>query len=357
MSKKRKLSSDAMRFSRQWWLGFIRNAAWIIVVTALVWIYADMEFTDTSQDLRVTINLTTGKDEGLMLLGKSDVEVTFRVQGNRSGLADFNRWLKDRGMVLEYDVSDNHRPSRGPVSVPSAAAIAQMAGLSERGLTVSAVDPAAISFHLENRKHVLGVPVKAEFIGGNALAEPAKVNIYVGETAWSKVPADKQILRTKPIDLKNLPSDGKVSAEIIPSIMLADGTTVPVVPEQDSVKVQVRVEKLTDTKKITVPLRVLGPMSWTEDNTWSDYKFVLKAGESRTIDLEIEGAKADLDSLAPADIDAYIILQDSDKTPVESWLDGKVFVNLLKPNIKLVGERPKVKYKLLKRDTPTAVER
>ena len=333
----------------------MRNSVWIIIVTPLIWVYADMEFTDTSSDMRATIHLTTGRNESIMLLGKPDIEVTFRVQGNRSGLTAFTGWLKERAMVMEYDVSDGFR--RGPISVPTAIAIAQIADLSKRGLTVAAVDPSAISFNLENRNRVFGVPVNIEFAGGNARAEPAKVNIYVGESAWSKVPVDKQVLRTKPVDLKNLPADGMVSAEIIPSITLADGTAVPVEPEQESVKVHVTLEKITDTRKITVPLRVQGPMTWTEDNTWSDYKFVLKAGESRTIDLEIEGAKADLDSLTPADIDAYIVLQDSDKTPVESWLDGKVLVNLLKPNIKLVGERPKVKYKLLKRETPATVER
>ena len=354
MTKKRKHLPEVPRLSRRWWLGIARNFIWVAIVTVLVWVYADMEFTDTSPELRVIIRLSTGKNESLMLLGKEDIEVSFRAQGNRGSLETFTRWLKDRGMVLEYDVSEHHGRARGSVSDPTLTVLERVADLTRRGLSVASVEPAAISFQLEDRLRISGVPVKVEFTSGNAVVDkPAKIDIHVAKSAWAKVPEDKRVLRTKPVDLKNLPAERQVSAEIIPSIVLADGTSVPVEPEQDSVKVQVRVEKLTDVKKITVPIRVEAPMSWTEDDTWSDYKFVLKPGESRTIDLEIEGAKADLDSLTTADVDAYIMLQDSDKTPVESWLQAKVSVNLLKPNLKLVGERPKVNYKLLKRE-PTA---
>ena len=38
--------SESQRFSRPWWTEGFKTLLWVAVVTVLIWVYADMRFTD-----------------------------------------------------------------------------------------------------------------------------------------------------------------------------------------------------------------------------------------------------------------------------------------------------------------------
>ncbi|GAF97127.1 unnamed protein product, partial [marine sediment metagenome] len=81
-------SLDVPRFSRRWWGGATRTLLPVMLVTTLIWVYADLEFTDT-EEFSAKIRLTVGKTNGLELLSGSELAVTFTLRGNRSGLDAF----------------------------------------------------------------------------------------------------------------------------------------------------------------------------------------------------------------------------------------------------------------------------
>ena len=89
MSKKRKYSPELPRFTRHWWLGLLRNSIWIVVVTALVWIYADMEFTE-AKDFTTTIHFGAAPNSKLSLSSRNDAEVAFRAQPHATFKLLFN---------------------------------------------------------------------------------------------------------------------------------------------------------------------------------------------------------------------------------------------------------------------------
>ncbi len=59
--------SDLDRFSRDWWISGARTLLWVAVVTILIWVYADMRFTDR-RTLLATVRLSTAPGSQLTLM-------------------------------------------------------------------------------------------------------------------------------------------------------------------------------------------------------------------------------------------------------------------------------------------------
>jgi hypothetical protein len=105
MSKLRTSSSEPQRFSRRWWLSRLRSALWVLFVTALIWIYADMQVAET-KTFRVQIQLTTPPGEQLKE-PTGPIAVSFKAQGTRGALEALSRRLAenaDQAMVT-YEVT------------------------------------------------------------------------------------------------------------------------------------------------------------------------------------------------------------------------------------------------------------
>ena len=112
MAMSRYYTEEIPRFSRRWWLQTGRNTFWIFVVTVLIWVFADLEFTD-DEELRATIRMTIGNSKDLVLLDRNDaqqrdVNVTFRVQGSRGSLNNYVQELqkvREGSAIIEYDLT------------------------------------------------------------------------------------------------------------------------------------------------------------------------------------------------------------------------------------------------------------
>jgi len=104
-----------------------------------------------------------------------------------------------------------------------------------------------------------------------------------------------------------------------------------------------------------VAVQVLAPPTWSTENTWKDYSLVGKEGPAewqKTI--EVSGPKKDIDQLTPARVQAYILLTDDDKKPT-SWWSREVVVRFPEDmQVKLVGAKPVVNFRLAKNAAPTA---
>jgi len=138
--------------------------------------------------------------------------------------------------------------------------------------------------------------------------------------------------------------------------MTANIEGIPVRPEQSSLTVTIEIRKFTDTKTIQVTVQVLTPYTWMEDGTWDKYKFTRETQQTTWVkEVEVTGAKEDLDRLQPEQVDAYIVLAEDDKKFVESWLTRAVKFRF-PPDLKveLTGEVHIVKFKLEPRKAGTA---
>ena len=71
-------AQSARRFSRSWWFAQARALAWTAVITLLIWIYADLEFTEV-HEFTITVHFEAAPGSTLVLssLADQDREVTF----------------------------------------------------------------------------------------------------------------------------------------------------------------------------------------------------------------------------------------------------------------------------------------
>lgn len=336
-------SLDPSRFSRRWWLGCARTALLVTIVTVLIWVYADLEFTDTQQ-LRATILLTADSNQDLVILSKRDIEVTFTLKGNRGALDLFQQKLSADGAVIPFNVASNH--AHGRHSLSTAEILRNAAGAFEAGLIVVDAAPAIVDFHLDRRvRH--DVPV--EFVYSNAsLVEAPKLTMAVSVAAsqWQEILATQPTptLRTVNVDLAGKPSGERleIEAQVVPFI-----GDVRVEPAGTTVLVPIEISQPTATRTIAVTVRVLAPPDWTD--VWREYDLVRKDPLEWRPKITVSGSKKDLEQLGPDSIHAYVELTETDKDPV-SWLERDVQLQFLKGlQIQLVGETPKVHFKLQER--------
>jgi len=337
------------RFSRRWWLGEIHNLFWIALATVLIWIYADMQFTDEIK-LSARLVLNTGESRSVALLSADEYNLTFELSGSQSSLERFRRELTDKGSVLTYDVSQSYGP--GDIIVSAADLLSRAAKLKDMGISVKSVDPEAIAIKLDSLVRLADVPVELDATNVNLETPPAaqKVDVLVPDSLWQKVrPEIKNSpkLKTKPVDLGNL-KPGKpveVTAEILPFI---EGIRVKLPVE--TVVFTVEVRNPTETMDIPVSVQIIAPAAWAEpgNTTWQQYELVRQAAADWRPTLKIVGMKK---NLLPENVRAYVVLTENDKKPVESWLEREVIVSFTPGmNLRLQGPAPKVKFRLAKRN-------
>lgn len=318
-------------WSRGGVLGSLRMVLWVSLITMLVWVYADMEFT-RDREFRVTIRLTTGSSSTLVIVADNKIQpsheeqVVVKVAGSQSGLDAFGLKLKTKDMTLEYDLSD--RPP-GLTSIPSDEIVRKLAQPVQEGLTLVSVSPATLSVSLDERVTIQDVPVKFEYTGADLVSDPvitpAKVSVKIAKSQLAQL-KEKPALRTVRANLQRIEGpDTELMADIDP---LIEG--VQVTPEPSRVKVALHVGELTQRKTFKTSVGVLMPTVWLEDDTWSKYRLVRKEpADWANLEVTVAGAKEALEKLRPEDIDAYITLKEDHKrnTP-ESWEFGKVTVRM-----------------------------
>ena len=342
---------DVPRFSRRWWLGVGRNMLWVGIVTVLIWVYADMEFID-DRPFDADIQLVTSASQSLVLLSPSKVAVRFKLRGNRASLDDFQRALAEKNGILEYDPSIKFGPGEHPIDTRDI--LEQSASLSKRGLSVVSVSLGRIDAHLDRR---VGKKVPVEFnptggiLDGPAKIEPTTVTAYLPDSRWKQVGPDPTV-RTVLVDLSKVASDKPFPVELIRAV---DG--VPAELDRTTVQVTVKVQQLTGVKTIRVAVRVVVPYTWLEDGTWENYDFKRKNPANWVQKITVSGPKGDLKDLDAEHVDAYIVLTDAHRKPAAdagaTYSEATVqFRFPEKLRVKLVGEPPKLQFRLEKRKSP-----
>lgn len=320
----------------------LRGAMWIILVTAFLWIWADVEFTD-QMELSATVQLTTAPSSNLVLLSKSRIRVNFKVQGRQRSLEQLRQRLDAPDVTIKHVVTGGEDDA----SVRDILNADEM--IAGAGLTVMSASPNHVPVQLDTRIYVPDIPVQFVYTGAlnpEVQVEPIKMGVHVAKSDWEKIlrREPKPVLLTKQMDLKSIADPSKpFQVEVIPQI-----SGLPVEPDQPTVRVRAKIHQLTETQEITVPVQVLQPPSWLEDDTWKEYTLSRKDRAEWRVTLTVTGPRADLDRLKPDSVRAYITLTDEDRKPV-SWLTRQVEVQLPRDlNLQLSGVGPTVTFKLEK---------
>jgi len=334
------------RLSRAWWLARGRNFLFVALVTVLVWVYADAEFTD-EMDFRGTIHLGVAPGSDLVLRSKGRLEVSFKASGRRSSLERLERRLRTPGTLIRREVT------RGEQQLDVREILNRDPFMENEGLTVLSASPAAVRVELDERIHVPDIPVEPDF-GGAFVSErqvtPQRVGIRVARGDWQRIlkAQPEPILRTVRIELKALEPGEPIDVQIIRRI-----GEIPVEPDQPTVKVKAKITQLTETKDLTpVLVQVVAPPTWMEDGTWKQFVLTRRDRSEWRIQVQVSGTRKDLDQVKAEDVLAYVTLTEDDKKPV-SWLQRTVEIRLPRNlNLKLVGDRPQVNFKLEKLPAP-----
>jgi hypothetical protein len=328
---------------------------WVAIVTVLVWIYADMEFTQTD-DIAIQIHLHADGSKDTVVTSEPSREVTFQIRGSRS---DLDRFIKKfRGVVVGFDLSTVDGFGEDLEAIPSDLVLKSIPEIDELGLRVVSGNPATIKDIRIETLVVRELPIEFAFKGAE-LAESPKdvVKVRAPDSVWSRIPPNSRI-RTVEKDLSDLPAgeEQKVKFQLI-SAVGAESVSL----ESDEVTVSLQVVRRTAaaTETISVTVRIVTPAEWTEEGVWAQYKLVRRDRIEWLTKITVTGPRKDIDILKTdktKTIDAYIVLTDSDTEPIDSWSSRKVTLRFppgLQIQLASGQVEPAVQFRLEKRVTTT----
>jgi len=172
MSRKYALVESPERFSKEWWLTGGKTFFWVLIVTALIWVYADLEKTE-SKDVTIRIRLTTGNSGQVEIEGdEHEYEVKFTVRGSQSSIDRYSRQLGEAGWIVDVDVSQGRL---GENTFDLAEVLEARTGLTKSGLSISTVAPRFV-------RSMLVKPTR-EFRGRMVLTTPDGGDLVFAGTA------------------------------------------------------------------------------------------------------------------------------------------------------------------------------
>jgi hypothetical protein len=365
MAKSMTYMLEPRRYSRRWWAENARRLVWVVLITALIWVYADMEFTD-EMEYSLTVRLTTAKNGSITLVEPTDgpdvvrqrevidEEIRIRLRGSRGALEQVREEFNDRRWVVDVDVSERFIRDRQRYSLQVDALLNQALELDEEGLVVVSASRESIEVRMEERIR-LEVPV--EFVptngtlDGPAVVSPAKVGVVAAASRWEKIltETDRDPVLRATYDLSNVTSD---KIETVPAKIIPILAGVSVSPEQPTVEVKLKVQDLTERLTLSVIVRVLTPHTWAYDATWEEYELESTEDFWYRKEITVSGTETSINELKrqQKDLDAYIQLKDDDKDkgyisrPVKLRFPDGV-------DVELVGPAPTVSVRMVKKDS------
>ena len=347
-------------FSKKWFWDHFQTLFWVALVTVMIWIYADMEFTDTAK-INLKLKFTVGAKTEYRLLSSETASVEVEISGAKSALDDFRKTLASKGGTLELDVT---RFGAINDSIPTREIVEQAGELHDLGISVKSATPQSLPVVLETLEKVDHVLVSLSTIRGSldTAPKPVEISILVPASEKEKIiklrDSNKLELKTALVDLSKFSEEqmAKVSAEVMRTIQVGD-KSVQIVPQPAVVDFKIDIKWKFATKEIKVPIEILTPASWASAepaSTWQKYKLVRPSGDlgwSRTI--KISGPKKQVANKAALSkkVRAFVVLTDDDKKKLSSWSERTVEIIFTdkEAGLKLVGVPPKVKLRLEER--------
>ncbi len=318
------------RLGREWLAGAVRTGLWVVIITVLIWVYADLQFTE-ERNVRATLQIHTGSSSNLVLVTPAeDVTVSFRVKGNRYSIDAFIARLASANWRLRYDAARDLDP--GSHVERTTDVLGRLIELREAGLQVVSANPRNFGVHLDRLELVESVPVDVQFTGGEAEepeVQPERVNLQVPASWLGEQNPSDLVMKTEPFDLSRYDLGANirnVSVAVLPPRGVRGARLFPA-----RVRVSCKVG-WQSKREFNVRVDVEMPKVWLEDGTWNRYAIKYKPTEQWTRRITIHGNRIDLERLRQEQIKAYVELTEAAKN-VESWEPAEVKV-ILPPGLK-----------------------
>jgi len=181
------------------------------------------------------------------------------------------------------------------------------------------------------------------------LTDPPAVlmGVTAAQSRWAQILARQPspVLKTVNRSLKNFETGKPVTVEFQ---IVQEIAGIPVSPDQRTLSLPVTIRQRTDKKVLTVTVTAQVPPDWL--NASQVFDLVRKDPLEWRPQITVTGAVADLDRLDAKNVDAYIILVEDDKKPVESWLSRQVQIRFPPElDVRVEGDRPAVQFRLEQR--------
>ena len=300
-------------------------------------------------------SLVSGPD---IITSELTTEVMFKLRGSRSDLDRFAK--KFRGSKVNFDLSTIPRFHAGlGQAIPSVLALESVTNVQEWGLSVKSSIPDTISDIDIEKLQPRELSIEFVFKGAELADAPnATVKVWAPASRWSKILTANPRIRTIEKDLTDLPAgeEQKVTFQLIPAL---GAESVKLETDAVTVNIQVLRKTTAATETIPVTVRVVTPAEWPETGVWDQYKLVRRAPLEWLAKITVTGPRKDIDILKTdktKNIDAYIVLTDSDTEPIDSWSSRKVTLRFppgLQIQLASGQVEPTVQFRLEKRVTTT----
>jgi len=319
----------------------------VTVLTAAVWVWADLEQTGTREEvvpvevqvpkgwqlrrvrpdrLTVTLKGPKGELQGLaaapeervcrFTLGEADLGTGSTVLQARDGF----RHLIERRLVAE-DIRDAQgRPFDGNIHVEATRLV-----------------------------EVPNVRVEVRVTGAVASAvsaTPPTVTARVAEPDLARLPEAKRFV-VAPLAVDTVPENLEVEQEVALDRHLGGPEGIEAVFDPPIVKVTARLQATVARRSLgRFPILVAGP-----PEVLNRYRVVFQQDTDRWVDLEVEGPGPVLERLRPQDLRVELILTEDDRPNPGSWLPRQPVVTGLPPGVKLAQALRPVNFNLEKHPT------
>lgn len=319
--------SDISRVLRRLAQG-ARTAAWVAVITVLIWVYADIQFTET-RDARATLRVQADRNPALAVLEPEEpLPISFRVKGNRHMIDAFLERLAASGSLLSFNAANLEPLTRHRERL--ADLLSALPELREGGLEVVLAQPQNLDIFVDTYKTVPATvefaPSGAEFAQPPPRIEPPRVNLSVPSTLAARL-SNEPHLATEALDVGKLPTGQPITRSL--AVIPPDLPGARVEPPKVQVTFQLAQQQAA-TKALTVPIQVQMPQDWARDDTWAKYKLLVPPIEEWTRAITFTGPRIYIDQLREKHVQAFITLKESDKKdPVATWLERPVQVQVV----------------------------
>lgn len=352
---RKKFQSDGKKFDLRRFIPPLRTFFWVALITVLIWVYADMEFTQT-EPLRATLRLNTEGAPDLVVVPPREYSVEFTVRGSRGGIERLKLKLQQQNFIVPYDVSRHASTPRFALS--PAQVLSEALELTSEGLTIAAATPQVINVETDELITVSDIPIEFNYTGGrvrNVTVTPMTTDIRVARTRWQaalkslRERGEEPALHTRRVDLRQIDADS-VTVGVLNTI---DNTEVR--PDADAVQVSFDLVQIKDTHSFDVAVQVLCPPAWSQDGTWDEFVLERRDPVEWRKTITVTGPREDLDQLRrdPQQVQAYVVLTKQDKKPLDSWEQREVAIRFPPElNVELDGSPPTVWFRLSRREQP-----
>jgi hypothetical protein len=176
----RTLASEARRFrqgiTRENVTGFLKNMAWTVPLTVLIWVYAEREQEVPVTDQPIAIEVKSRDPLKVVTLDPREKVITCDLKGPRSNLDRFRESLSTSAPItIELDT---RRQANQEDMIPTLENLRENPRFKEAGITIEKCTPPSLTVYVDSLEtRNLPVAAPANIVGLKATFSPATVSV------------------------------------------------------------------------------------------------------------------------------------------------------------------------------------